>query len=220
MSNAHPVSTPLHKTIKLNSSLDSTGPTIEVPYAKAIGSLMYAALSTRPDLAFAIQHLSQFITTYGAEHWTAIKHVLRYLKGSRDSGITFTRDAGLDLEIFVDSDYTNTMDALSINGYVAILGGGAIAWSSKKQRMIALSTTEAKYMALNEGADEHGCRSQHISNSNSASIKHLSLLPSPTASSQPTLPHSIHHLSSIIHHQWQLPILSLLNHRLDFPDIQ
>ena len=68
--------------------------------------------------------------------------------------------------------------------------------------------------------DEHGCRSQHVSNSNSASVKHLSLLPSPTASSQSTLPHSIHHLSSIIYHQWQLPISSLLSHRLDFPDIQ
>ena len=82
-------------------------PTIEVPYAKAISSLMYVALSTQPNLAFAIQHLSQFITTYGAEHWTAIKHVLRYLKGSCDSRITFTQDAGLDLEIFVDSDYAN-----------------------------------------------------------------------------------------------------------------
>ena len=69
-------------------------------------------------------------------------------------------------------------------------------------------------------ADEHGCRSQHVSNSNSASIKHLSLLPSPIASSQPTLPRSIHHLSSIIHHQWQLPISSLLNYHLDFLDIQ
>ena len=68
--------------------------------------------------------------------------------------------------------------------------------------------------------DEHGCWSQHVSNSNSASIKHLSLLPSPTASSQPTLPCSIHHLSSIIHHQWQLLILSLLNYHLDFPNIQ
>ena len=68
--------------------------------------------------------------------------------------------------------------------------------------------------------DEHGCRSQHVSSSNSASVKHLSLLPSPTASSQPTLPRSIHHLSSIIYHQWQLPISSLLNYRLDFLDIQ
>ena len=69
--------------------------------------------------------------------------------------------------------------------------------------------------------DQHGCQSQHISNSNSTSVKHLSLLPSPTASSQPTLPCSIHHPSSIIHHQWQLPISSLLNPpHLNFPNIQ
>ena len=133
MSDMHPVSMPLHKTIKLNSSLDSMGPTTGVPYAKVIGSLMYAALSIWPDLAFAVQHLSQFITSYRVEHWTTIKHVLRYLKGSCDSGMTFTRDAGLDLEIFSDSNYANRMDALFINGYMAILGGGAIAWSSKKQ---------------------------------------------------------------------------------------
>ena len=70
MSNVHSVSMPLHKTIKLNSSLDLTGPMTEVPYTKAIGSLMYVTLSTWPDLAFAIQHLSQFIMSYGAEHWT------------------------------------------------------------------------------------------------------------------------------------------------------
>ena len=71
------------------------------------------------------------------------------------------------------------------------------------------------------GTDKHGCRSQHVSNSNSASVKYLLLLPSPTASSQPTLPRSIHHPSSIIHHQWQLPISSLLNPPcLNFPDIQ
>ena len=70
-------------------------------------------------------------------------------------------------------------------------------------------------------ADKHGCWFQHISNSNSTSVKHLLLLLSPTASSQPTLPCSIHHPSSIICHQWQLPISSLLNyHCLDFPDIQ
>ena len=85
------------------------------------------------------------------EHWTAIKHILRYLKGSHDEGITFTQDASLNLKIFIDSDYTNRTDTLSINSYVAILGGEAIAWSSKKQWIITLSTMEAKYMALTEG---------------------------------------------------------------------
>ena len=70
-------------------------------------------------------------------------------------------------------------------------------------------------------SDKHGCWSWHISNFNSASIKHPLLLLSPTASSQPTLPHSIHHLSSIIHYQWQIPTSSLLNSpSLNFPNTQ
>jgi hypothetical protein len=89
MSKAHLVSTPLHKAMKLTGPLDQSGPSTEVPYAKAIGSLMYAALSSRPDLAFTVQHLSQFTTTYGLEHWTVVKHVLSYLQGSRDDRITF-----------------------------------------------------------------------------------------------------------------------------------
>ena len=81
--------------------------------------------------------------------------------------------------------------------------------------------TVVELNTASSSGDEPECRSQHVSNSNSTSVKHLLLLPSPTASSQPTLPCSIHHLSSIIHHQWQLPISSLLNyHHLDFPDIQ
>ena len=130
------------------------GPTIDVPYAKAIGSIMYAALGTRPNIAFAIQHLSQFTTSYGPEHWTAIKHVLRYLKGTQDGRIIFRQEAGLNLEIFKDADYTNRADALSIGGYISILGGGTIAWSSKKQRTVALSTTEAEYIALTEGTKQ------------------------------------------------------------------
>ena len=133
MTEAHLVSMPLHKMIKLNTPLDLTGPTIEVPYAKVISSLTYVALSTWPNLAFTtIQHLSQYITSYGAEQWTTIKQVLRYLKGSCDDRITFNQGACLKLKIFVDSDYANRMDTLSINECVAILGGGSIAWSSKK----------------------------------------------------------------------------------------
>ena len=91
MQNSNSVSTPLSKTVKLTVPIQSTsGPTIDAPYAKAIGSIMYLALGSRPDLAFAIQHLSQFTTSYGPEHWTAVKHMLRYLKGTRDDRLTFS----------------------------------------------------------------------------------------------------------------------------------
>ena len=86
--------------------------------------------------------------SYEQEHWTAVKHALHYLKGTCDAGITFKRGISLELELFVDFDFANRPDALSISGYAAMLGGSCIAWSSKKQRTVSLSTTEAEYVAL------------------------------------------------------------------------
>ena len=115
---------------------------------------MYAALGSRPDLTFAIQHLSQFTTTYRTEHWTAVKHTLWYLRGTCNAGIVFKKTDKLKLEIFVDSDFANRVDTLSIGGYVMTLRGGCIAWSSKKHPTAALSITEAEYIAITEGAKE------------------------------------------------------------------
>ena len=89
MQNANPVSTPLNKSAKLTPNIKLM---INVPYAKAIGLLMYMALGTQPDLAFPIQHLSQFTTSFGPEQWTAVKHVFRYLKGTRNGTITFKQE--------------------------------------------------------------------------------------------------------------------------------
>ena len=148
MQDVNPISTPLNKTVNLTVPTESKdGPTINLPYAKAIRSIMYAALRTRSDIAFAIQQLSQFTTSYGLEHWTVVKHVLRYLKGTRYGGIIFRQEAGLNLEIFTDADYVNQANALSI-------GSGTIVWSSKKQRTVALSTMEAEYIALTEGTKQ------------------------------------------------------------------
>ena len=104
----NPVSMLLNKMVTLTVPTGSKdGPTIDIPYAKAIESIMYAALGTQPDIAFAIQYLSQFTTSYGLEHWTAVKHILQYLKGTQDSRIIFRGEAGLDLEVFTDADYVN-----------------------------------------------------------------------------------------------------------------
>ena len=115
---------------------------------------MYTALDTRPDLAFTVQHLSQFTVSHGLEHWIAIKHALCYLKGTCNVGIIFRKDVDIELELYVDSDFGNRTDGLSISGYTAMLGGGCIAWSSRKQRTVSLSMTEAEYMALTEDAKQ------------------------------------------------------------------
>ena len=78
MQDANFISAPLNKMVKLTIPAGSTdGPTIDVPYAKAIRFIMYTALRTRPDIAFAIQHLSQFTISYRPEHWTAVKYLVK-----------------------------------------------------------------------------------------------------------------------------------------------
>jgi hypothetical protein len=119
----------------------------DVPYQQAIGSLMYAATSTRPDIAFAVANLSQFMRNPGRIHWEATKRTMRYLKGTAACGITFgTTESGF--EVYVDADWASQPHRHSMSGYVVLLNGGPVAWSLRKQPIIALSTAEAEYIAL------------------------------------------------------------------------
>ena len=137
MAEAKLVTTPLPKNIKLDN-VDTRAEDPKMPYAKAIGSLMYAALQTRPDIAFAVQHLSQYTSNPAQEHWTAVKRVLRYLKGTRDEGIVYKRaEMAPRIEIYADADFANRADAKSISGYTCIMNGACLAWSSKKQSTVA-----------------------------------------------------------------------------------
>ncbi|HEV7736915.1 MAG TPA: reverse transcriptase domain-containing protein [Chlamydiales bacterium] len=153
MTECHPVSTPMMKNIRLEPTKNE--PTAKFPYAEAIGSLMYAAIATRPDIAFAVQYLSKFTHHYDETHWAAVKRVFRYLKGTKDQGVIFIReDKPLRLQVYADADFANSKDVKSISGYVCLLGGTPVAWSSKKQGLVVLSTTEAEYIALTHAAKE------------------------------------------------------------------
>ena len=108
-----------------------------VPYASAVGSLMYAMLCTRPDICFAIGMVSRFQSNPGQEHWTAVKHILKYLKRTRDHMLVFQSDSLLP-HGYTDSDFMSDRDSRkSTSGYVFTLGGGAISWRSIKQSCIA-----------------------------------------------------------------------------------
>lgn len=105
--------------------------------------------------AHAVSALSQFNTCFGKIHWTAAKRVLRYLKGSNALGLIFGPNTEC-LKGYVDADWANClMDRRSYTGYVFILSKGPISWESKKQRTVALSSTEAEYMGLTEAAKEN-----------------------------------------------------------------
>lgn len=155
MEDSKTVCTPMDINTKLNKPNHEADEEVQkLPYRELVGSLMYLAVSTRPDIAHVVSYLSQFNENYDKEHWTAAKRVLKYLKGTIDKGIEFERSS-TPLAGFVDSDWGNClMDRRSYTGYIFLLSGGPISWDSKKQRTVALSSTEAEYMALTEATKE------------------------------------------------------------------
>jgi hypothetical protein len=159
MNDVKPVSVPLASHFKLSSSLcPSTKEEKEymsrIPYANAVGSLMYVMVSTRPDISHAVGVVSRFMENPGKEHWAAVKWVLRYLRGTSDYCITY--NSGRELVCgYVDSDFAGDLDKRrSTSGYVFTLAGGAISWMSKLQNIVALSTTEAEYVAASHACKE------------------------------------------------------------------
>eukprot|EP00253_Pinus_taeda_P036689 PITA_36689 len=129
------------------------------PYASAVGSLMYEIIFTRPNIAHAMGVLSKFMSKPGKENWIAVKEVFRYLRGTSDYGLCYKGRPGLDklLDIheFVDANCAGDLDQRrSTSGYVFNLFGGAISWMSKKQSIVALSTTEAEYIVATHPSKE------------------------------------------------------------------
>lgn len=159
MEDCKPVATPMNPAVKLSKEMSPTTKEekvkmSQVPYRNLIGSLMYLATSTRPDIAHAVSSLSQFSENPGEEHWRAAKRVIHYLKKTINMGITFTK-TGKKLIGFSDADWGACIDdRRSYTGYLFKLAGGPISWSSKKQKTVAMSSVEAECMALSEAAKE------------------------------------------------------------------
>ena len=120
-----------------------------------MGSIAYFSLSTRPDLAFPAHLLSRILSNPGFAHWQAAKHVLRYLRGTTDVGITFMKCDDTGLNGYTDSDYASCKDnRRSITGFCFNVGSGAISWAARQQTCVATSTTEAELHALSEAVKE------------------------------------------------------------------
>ena len=129
------------------------------PYASAVGSLMYAMVYTRPYIAHVMGVLSRYMSKPRKEHWTAVKRVFRYLRGTIDYAIYYQgrprTDRVINVHGFVDAEWARDLDhRRSTSGYVFNLFGGAISWMSKRQAVVALSTTEAEYMAATHARKE------------------------------------------------------------------
>ncbi|GJY59608.1 hypothetical protein Tco_0459500 [Tanacetum coccineum] len=159
MDKAKVVSSPLTTNFKLtDKDCPSSKKNIEkmdrVPYASAVGSLMYVMVCTRLDLAHAIGVVSRFLSNPGKKHWEAVKWIFRYLRGTSKLGITFGNGKPM-LVGFTDSDMARNKDNMkSTSGYLMTFAGGAVSWQSRLQKCVALSTTEAEYMAATEACKE------------------------------------------------------------------
>ena len=147
------VSTPLETNAKLVK--------IDVPevdaktYQSALSGLMYAMLATRPDLAYAVGALSKHAACPGQAHFAALKRVYHYLCGMTDTCIIYRKTSEMSLLGYVDADWAGDVNnCCSISGYTFVTARAAISWSSKKQPSVALSSTEAEYMAAAAAAKE------------------------------------------------------------------
>lgn len=138
---------------KKNSDHESEQKTKAIPYREAIGSLLYLTGTTRPDIAFAVGYLSRFQENPTLDNWEKIKRIFRYLNGTQKLGLKY-QGKTTDLEAFSDASFADCEEAKSTGGYVLKLFGDTVAWKSKKQRCVALSTCEAEYVAMSNAFQE------------------------------------------------------------------
>ncbi|KAJ3540638.1 hypothetical protein NMY22_g4216 [Coprinellus aureogranulatus] len=159
---AYPTSIPMDPGLKLRRPNKSSLTAEELawiaktPFRSLIGMLLYLAIGTRPDIAYAVQQLSQFLDCFTSVHWNAAIRVVRYLKGTRDLKLRLGGKEELQLVGFTDSDWANCLDTRrSVGGYGFSLGSGLISWTAKKQATVAASSCEAEYVAAYEACKEN-----------------------------------------------------------------
>ena len=156
MANCNPVISPYDNGNNLNkptpTSLDAKETT---QYRKAIGSLNYLAVSTRPDLSFIVSLLSRVQNNPTNEAADAAKKALRYLRGTSHYGIAYHRNASNKLIGYSDSDFGGcTETRRSTSGCIFIFAGGPVFWQSKRQPCVTRSTLEAEYVSLSNASRE------------------------------------------------------------------
>ena len=125
-----------------------------VPYASAVGSLMYAQVCTRPDLAYVTGVLGRFQSNPGWKHWQLAKKALRYVHGTKGLMLVYERSDNLEIVGYADADYASNSKEKSTSGYVFMLANGAISWRSRKQTVTTSSTMYAEFVACYEATGQ------------------------------------------------------------------
>src|ERR1700720_4105 len=177
MAEANPVGMPLDPNIKIGPNPIHNELNWSNSYAKLLGELQYLANTTRPDISYAVNKLGLYTANPSLEHYGSLKCISRYLAGTREYGITYKKSNGQSnvanlfheharnyeqgtytknniFHGYVDAAFANADDYKSTTGYVFLVSEGAITWKSKKQTIIAMSSTESEYVALSEAGRE------------------------------------------------------------------
>ena len=156
MMDAKPASVPLTAGTTLVKDEGKLLDQAKFPFCHVVGSLMHLTNCTRPDIAFTVGSLAKFMQQPTTAHWNAAMGVLRYLRSTKDHGVCFggNRDER-EFVGYCDADYAGDLDTRrSTTAYVFIYNGGAVSWSSRRQQTVAVSTTEAEYMAASAAVRE------------------------------------------------------------------
>jgi Reverse transcriptase (RNA-dependent DNA polymerase) len=156
MENSATVSTPIIEPSKVVVSKNDMD-VKSFPYRKAIGKLMYAALVTRPDIAFAVNYHSRFQENPQPEHIQGVKRIMRYLNGCADYGIKYSPSGNHSVQFctYSDADWgADKTDRKSTSAYVVMMCKGTVSWRCAKQDCVSTSTMEAEYVALKFAAQE------------------------------------------------------------------
>jgi hypothetical protein len=155
LSEANPVSTPVDVNVKLVKDDEISKEVDPKLYQSMVGSLLYAAMTTRPDIAYAVGVVSKFNSKPSEAHLTAVKRILRYLKGTADLALKYQKSDHGMLIGYSDADWAGDLDDRhSTTGNLFLMEEGAVSWLSKKQATVSLSTAEAEYVALSKATQE------------------------------------------------------------------
>jgi len=156
MENCKTTTSPVNNSVKLSELKDEEGVTEKrFPYREAVGCLNYIAQISRPDISYVVSNLARFSNNPSEMHWRAAKHAMKYLKGTVSLSLCYNKETQDELIGYCDSDYAgDLMSRKSTSGYVFTLHGRPIAWSSSLQKVTALSSSEAEYMAISEALKE------------------------------------------------------------------
>lgn len=155
MEDCRPSAIPMDPHLKLLKCEDPTRFTTK-PYKELIGCLMYLMITSRLNICAAVSYFASFQCCATEEHWAHLKRILKYLRATVDYNLVFRRSMESEtLSVYADADWGNNLDdRRSVSGYVVKLHGATISWATRKQTSVALSTTEAEFMALCQASCE------------------------------------------------------------------